>query len=177
MAPNRLEFRPLTELGLSVLQVWLAKPHLQYWWREQNTTLDSLREKYLPRIRGEADATPYLVFQSGEPIGYIQSYCAHNGTADWWPDTPGPGVYGIDQFIGDEDRLDQGLGTQMVSQFLEQLFADHSVVEVRVDPRPDNLRAIRCYAKVGFREVGPISTPDGPAIMMVIKRANFAALI
>lgn len=92
---------------------------------------------------------------------------------DWWPDTPGPGVLGIDQFLADGERLGQGLGTAMVSQFVEFLMRDPSVTEIRVDPRPDNIRAIRCYAKVGFKEVAEITTPDGPALMMVLDVRSF----
>ena len=47
---------------------------------------------------------------------------------------------------------------------------DPRVKEIRVDPHPDNLRAIGCYAKVGFKKIGAITTPDGPAIMMTLKR-------
>ncbi len=78
----------------------------------------------------------------------------------------------MDQFIADGDRLDQGLGTVMVSRFVAFRMLDPDIVEVRVDPRPDNGRAIRCFTNVGFREVGPITTPDGPAIMMVLRRSS-----
>ena len=83
-------------------------------------------------------------------------------------------MLGIDQFLADGDRLDRGLGTAMISSFLARLFADPEVTEVRVDPRPENARAIRCYEKVGFRAVQPITTPDGPALMMVLDRSTFA---
>ncbi len=79
-------------------------------------------------------------------------------------------MLGIDQFLGDGERLDRGLGTAIVSQFAARLFEDPSVTEIRLDPRPDNLRAIRCYEKAGFRAVGPITTPDGPALWMILER-------
>ena len=60
----------------------------------------------------------------------------------------------------------------MVSQFAALLMQDPDVTEIRVDPRPENVRAIRCYAKAGFRAVAPITTPDGPAMMMVLERRN-----
>lgn len=79
-------------------------------------------------------------------------------------------MLGIDQFLADPDRLDQGLGTAMVRDFTAWLFEDPEVTEIRLDPRPDNARAIRCYEKAGFRQVGPITTPDGPAVLMVLPR-------
>lgn len=169
-----LEFRALTERELPILREWLSRPHLQRWWRADERSLSQIRETYLPRNAGLNAAKPFLALEGNRPIGYIQSYCACNGTPDWWPDKPGPGVFGIDQFIADGDQLGQGLGTTMVTQFVHLLMSDPNVTEIRVDPHPDNTRAIRCYSKVGFREIGPISTPDGPAIMMVLKRSQLS---
>ena len=39
---------------------------------------------------------------------------------------------------------------------------------IGLDPSPRNSRAVRCYEKAGFRRVGLIQTPDGPALLMVI---------
>lgn len=44
--------------------------------------------------------------------------------------------------------------------------------KIQTDPAPDNFRAIRCYEKAGFRRVGPIVTPDGPAMYMVRERCR-----
>lgn len=167
------EFRPLTEEDLPLLAEWLSRPHLQEWWREGEITLDRIREKYLPRIAGDDDAVPFIVREDGIPIGYIQSYRAWSDP-DWWPDSPGEGVYGIDQFIADEDRLNRGVGTAFIRQFVGSLMEDPSIVEVRVDPRPDNERAIRCYEKVGFVRVGDMVTADGPATLMVLPRWRWA---
>lgn len=154
---------------------WLNRSHLQAWWREGEIKPDAVKEEYLPPIAGADAARPYLAYLDGEPLGYIQYYLASEGSADWWPDDPGPGVLGIDQFIADERRLGQGLGTAMVSQFAALLMADAGVTEIRVDPRPDNLRAIRCYSRAGFRKVAQITTPDGDALMMVLKRDQLNA--
>lgn len=138
---------------------------------KEDSLLDGLREKYLPRIAGADAARLFVALLDGEPAGYIQVYDASAGP-EWWPDRPGAGVVGIDQFLGDVDRLGWRLGTAMVSAFVARLLEDLAVTEVRVDPRPDNLRAIRCYVKMGFREVGPITTPDGPALLMVLERSG-----
>jgi hypothetical protein len=36
-------------------------------------------------------------------------------------------------------------------------------------------RAIRCYEKAGFRRVGTVDTPDGPAVYMLCERREFGA--
>jgi aminoglycoside 6'-N-acetyltransferase Ib len=164
----KFAFRRLREADLPLLLEWLNRPHLREHWRPERT-LDDVREKYLPRIAGEDAAQPYIASLGGEAIGYIQSYRA-GAVADWYPDDPGPDVWGIDQFLADGDRLGQGLGTAMVSQFVDGLFEDPAVAEVRLDPHPENHRAIRCYEKAGFVRAGEIVTPDGPALLMRIVR-------
>lgn len=160
----KFEFRPLCEADLPLLHGWLNLPHLREWWGSERT-FDEVREKYLPRIAGEDAAQPYIASLDGEPVGYIQSYRA-GAVAGWYPDDPGPGVWGIDQFLADGDRLGMGLGTAMVSQFVARLFENPAVTEVRLDPHPDNHRAIRCYEKAGFVRTGEIVTPDGRALLM-----------
>ncbi len=156
---------------MPLLHEWLRRPHLLEWWRGEQSP-EEVRAKYLPRIAGTAAARPFLVLLDGEPVGYIQHYGAGE-VPGWWPDRPGPGVRGIDQFLADERRLGRGLGTAMVTRFVARLFEDPEVTEIRVDPRPDNARAIRCYEKVGFRSRGPITTPDGPALWMALDRESF----
>jgi len=58
----------------------------------------------------------------------------------------------------------------MASQFVKFLFEDPTVTRIQADPSPTNARAIRCYEKAGFRRVGPITTPDGGAVLMIIER-------
>jgi len=170
MVFGKLKFLPLVEGDLPTLQSWLMLPHLQQWWNAETDCIDKLREGHLPSNPQADSAVPFLVCIDHEPVGYIQYYDASQGTPNWWPDNPGPGVFGIDQFIADPNKLGKGLGTAMVSQIVDKLFSNPMVQEIRVDPHPDNHRAIRCYGKVGFETVGRIFTPDGPAVMMVMKR-------
>lgn len=162
------EFRRLRQGDLPLLLEWLNRPHLREWWGPERT-LDEVREKYLPRIAGEEAAQPYIASLDDEPVGYIQSYRA-GAVPGWYSDDPGPGVWGIDQFLADGDRLGKGLGTEMVTQFIDLLFEDPTVTEIRLDPHPDNARAIRCYEKVGFARAGEIVTPDGRALLMRLVR-------
>jgi len=60
----------------------------------------------------------------------------------------------------------------MVRAFVSMLFADSEVTRIQTDPSPDNARAIRCYAKAGFREARRIVTPDGPALLMIHERTG-----
>lgn len=48
----------------------------------------------------------------------------------------------------------RGLGSEAVRTLSRHLFDVEGHHRLTIDPSADNLAAIRCYAKVGFREVG-----------------------
>ena len=166
-----MEFHRLTETDLPRLAEWLERPHVSDWW-DTCGSLEEVREKYLPQSATESSATRYFAYLDGVPIGYIQSYVAADAGDGWWKNENDPGVRGIDQFLADGERLGRGLGTQMVQEFTQFLFRDPIVTRIQADPSPENSRAIRCYEKAGLRRIGLITTPDGPAVIMVIDRPS-----
>ena len=56
----------------------------------------------------------------------------------------------------------------MVSAFAQRLFENRQVTRLQTDPSPDNLRAIHCYKKAGFRPLREMETPAGRALLMVM---------
>ena len=162
-----LRFEPLREADLALLHAWLQRAHVAAWW-QPTPTVDELRADY---FGPEADAAQAcMAWHEGEPIGFIQCYSVVHSGAGWWPDETDPGARGIDQFLADGTRLGQGLGRAMIRAFLEQVFADPAVTVVQTDPQPGNERAIRCYRAAGFRDAGIVQTPDGPALLMRLRR-------
>ena len=115
----------------------------------------------------------FLACLESEPVGYIQVYQVMGADPEWWAEETDPGARGIDQFLANADQLGVGLGSNMVRQFLARLFEDPTVTQVQTDPSPSNVRAIRAYEKAGFRRVAEVITPDGPALLMRVSRAEF----
>lgn len=174
-----LTFRATADADVELLARWLATPEVARWWvptppREQ-IRAELVTPPNTPALPLDAPAgwAPFLACEDGEPFGYIQAYRVVASHADgFWLDQTDPCALGIDQFIGVPDRIGRGLGTRMVRAFVAQLFADRRVTSIQTDPDPENARAIACYRKAGFRDVGPIITPDGPALLLRISRAN-----
>ncbi|MGH9231685.1 MAG: GNAT family N-acetyltransferase, partial [Acidimicrobiales bacterium] len=48
----------------------------------------------------------------------------------------------------------RGIGTDAVRTLARHLIVDHGHHRLEIDPAVDNVAAIRCYTKVGFRPVG-----------------------
>jgi aminoglycoside 6'-N-acetyltransferase-1b len=167
-----ITFRALHETDFALLANWLSRPHVLEWWGGDDPApdIEDIRKKYKPRMKDASSVKPCIAMLAGKPIGFIQSYVALGCGGGWWEEETDPGVRGIDQFLCDGDMLGRGLGSRMVAAFVHKLFEDPRVTKVQTDPDPDNVRAIRCYEKAGFRLVGKITTPDGPALLMVVDR-------
>jgi RimJ/RimL family protein N-acetyltransferase/catechol 2,3-dioxygenase-like lactoylglutathione lyase family enzyme len=157
-----------------MLHGWINREHVAAWW-DAPVTLAEVEADYGATIDDDTMVQAYIAHADAQPIGFIQSYVAAGAGEGWWPDETDPGVRGIDQFLADGNTLNQGLGTAMVRAFMATLFADPAVTRIQTDPRPTNVRAIRCYEKAGFRQVGTVNTPDGEALLMVCDRADWRA--
>ena len=174
IAVPSIEFRPLTDADLPQLAEWRARPHVAAWWGAADS-IDDLRADLLAAPNDPPDVRAFLAVLDGRSVGFIQAYVVLGGGGGWWPDETDPGARGIDQFLAEEADLGQGLGTAMVRAFVALLFADPAVTKVQTDPAPENARAIRSYEKAGFRRVALVTTPDGPALLMICERATFEA--
>lgn len=170
MSAPAVSLRLMTEHDLTMLHEWLNRPHIVEWWGGERPSLDEVRAHYRPRVMAEENVTPYIGLLDGVPFAYAQTYVAAGSGGGWWEDVVDPGVRGIDQSIADPALLGIGLGTRLVRALVDLLFQDPQVTQVQTDPAPHNLRAIRCYEKAGFRSVGEIVTPDGPALYMLQQR-------
>jgi AacA4 family aminoglycoside N(6')-acetyltransferase len=169
---NEIELRLMTEQDIPLLHDWLQRPHVVEWWGSEDGTpsIVQTHEWYAPRVLASENVTPYIALFSGKPMAYAQSYVAMGSGDGWWTAETDPGVRGIDVFVADENILNKGIGTGVVSALVRRLFTEPAVTKIQADPNPLNTRAIRCYEKAGFERIGPVLTPDGLALYMVQSR-------
>lgn len=168
---DTITFRQMTRDDLPLFHAWLHLPHVAQWWGPQGS-IDELVQEYAAELNGTSTSRMYIALENGEAIGYIQSYVVVNSDAGWWQSETDPGARGIDQFLANPAQLNKGIGSRMIRAFVSLLFADPAVNFVQTDPAPENIRAIRCYEKVGFHSKGVVHTPDGVAMLMIVERRN-----
>ena len=169
---SHFKFHPLGESDLPLLRSWLLRPHVAKWWGVADSIAE-LRHDYLFGANRASGTRAYVVWHANRTIGFIQSYVVMGSGGGWWESESDPGSRGIDQFLGEEADLGQGIGSAMVRAYVERLFSDPEVTVVQTDPSPENTRAIRSYEKVGFQTIGPVTTPDGAAVLMRLTREAF----
>lgn len=134
------EFREISPKDFPQMLEWLQKEHIKQWWNDGDDTLEKVALHYGEESK---DVKRFILVEVKEEIekliGYFQYYFA--------PD----GQIGIDQFIGEENYLNRGVGEQTIKLFIELIKRRHRPRFIILDPVPENKRAIRCYEKVGFR--------------------------
>jgi aminoglycoside 6'-N-acetyltransferase len=135
-----LKFRPLAADDFPLLLEWLFKEHVKQWWDDGDNTLEKIARSYGEQEEGLERFILVESDESGEkPIGYFQHYLITDGSI------------GIDQFIGEEDYINRGVGTAAIQMFVEIIIRERKPTSIILDPSPENKRAIRCYEKAGFK--------------------------
>jgi RimJ/RimL family protein N-acetyltransferase len=159
----RMSFKPLDQSHLEQLCIWFKKPHVKEWWND-GISNEEIKAKYRERIGG-TDILPFVVYLRRKPIGFIQYYYMNRIEFDELSNEIGV-VVGIDQFIGEEDYINQGYGTRMIGLLIKKLFSDPAIKKIITDVDKNNRRAIRCYEKLGFTFSRKVTTPEGQKIIL-----------
>jgi aminoglycoside 6'-N-acetyltransferase len=152
-------FWPMTADHLPMIRRWLETPEVVRWWGEP-------AEQYA-LVSGDLDhpdIDQFIVAVDDHPFGYIQCYALSTWNQGFGPQPEA--TRGIDQFVGDPEMIGRGHGSAFIRQFIENLLMS-GVPRIVTDPDPENIRAVRAYAKAGFQRDRVVETPDGPALLMV----------
>ena len=136
---DRVVLRPLAEDDVERIAELGADPEVARWWRGLTP------EHVLAKAHGEDEGVAvFAILVEGEVVGMIQYY---EETDEEFRHA------GMDLFLG-APYHDRGFGTDAVRTMARHLIHDLGHRRLVIDPAAHNERAIRCYEKVGFRQVG-----------------------
>ncbi len=159
---------------LLLVHEWLQRQHVQRWWSDRETYEDVV-EHYLPSIEGEEPTDHYVVLLDERPIGFVQTYLVSDH-----PDYAalvgvGDGVAGVDLLIGENELTGQGIGTEIIRRFVDEIvFATPTTTGCVADPHVRNVASIRAFEKVGFRVVKEFVDPEDGERHVVVRRERRA---
>lgn len=142
-----------------IMAKWLSDPMvLQYYEGLTNPfDLDRVMEKYSPRVLGAEKLIPCIIEIQGAPAGYIQYYPIESEEdSDFRNEIPidySKRNFGIDLFIAHDAYRSKGYGTGVLSLLLAYLYRHEQADKVYIDPQTWNERALKCYAKCGFKPI------------------------
>jgi RimJ/RimL family protein N-acetyltransferase len=159
-----IEFRPLAEDDLPLVEEWLRRDHVARWWRDD--IAESLAE-YRAALEGREPTDHFMIVVDGCAIGMIQTYLVSDYPE--WEEVVqvGEGVAGVDLMIGEEELIGRGLGPQILSAFACDLVAAPSIVATVEEA---NRRSWRAFEKAGFRHVRDVEEDGVPHRLMRLDR-------
>jgi len=155
---------------LHVVHGWLSRPHVRRWWGGRES-YDEIAEHYRSAIEGERPTDLYIALLDDEPIGFVQTYLV----ADY-PDYAalvgaGEGVAGVDLFIGDAALTGQGIGSEILRRFVDEIvFVAPTTTSCLADPDVRNVASIRAFEKAGFRVVSEFVDPKDGQTHALVRR-------
>ncbi|MCB1213820.1 MAG: GNAT family N-acetyltransferase, partial [Chlamydiia bacterium] len=165
-----ISFRLMTEGDIPLYKEWAAKEHVRtVWFCEGYQPVDAIYGK----VAGNGYDYPYLILLDRRPIGHIvtcdlfayKSLCPK--AKGVFTDEP-EGTFSIDLFIGEEDLLNKGYGTEAVRRFSDLLFRERGARRVVIDPDINHSQALRCYEKAGFKPIG--KQHDGVMEVLILEK-------
>ncbi len=145
-----ISFKPIARQDFTLLQRWLAEPHVREWWHD-DLDAKKIEAKYGPRVDGTEPTHVYIILQNMNPIGLIQWYL--------WSDYPDHAgqlgadrtAAGLDLAIGEKESLGKGIGSSVIREFVRKIiFTESLATTVITDPEEQNLRSLRAFEKAGF---------------------------
>ena len=134
-----VRLRAATRDDIPALVAIRQTPEVYAWWRGGEDLAAAIAEDL-----DEPGSTPYVIVADDRVVGWIQWQAE---------DEPDYRHASIDVYV-DPACHGRGIGTDAVRTVARHLITDHGHHRLEIDPAADNVAAIRCYAKVGFRPVG-----------------------
>jgi aminoglycoside 6'-N-acetyltransferase len=131
--------RPLRADDRQALVKILSDPTVAQWWDSRGAEVSAAE-----LLADDPEVTVFGIEVDGEIAGSIQ--CSEEVEPDYRH-------AGIDIFLGSRFQ-DRGLGTDAVRTLAGYLLSARGHHRLTIDPAAANERAIRVYAKVGFKPVG-----------------------
>lgn len=163
----KFQFRRIKKNDFVLLQEWFNDPPINQLYAENRVwSLEEIAQKYLPRIEGKQKIAGFIVYYNSISIGFIQFY----SLADYLPEGimnydnnlfkkyDPTELVGIDFFIAIEEMRGKGLGNKLLTQFIDLYLQNYKAIVV--DPEINNLSAIQCYKKSGFRMTNFSEDPE-----------------
>ena len=154
MSNDKISLRLLTEQDKDLLLKWLTDERILNFWEGKSSVFDLDRVTKEYYSEEDVEIIRRIIEYDGKSIGYVHMYKLNEELLNEYeyPLTDKV-VYGIDQFIGEPEYWDKGIGTKFMKLVLQYLTKEKNADIIILDPHADNPRAIRCYEKVGLRKL------------------------
>ena len=131
------------EENYKLLEEWCSKKEIYKYFEQRILNYDEIKSKYSKRCNEDSSVPVYMISYKDQKIGIVQ----YKKTND---------IFDIDIFIGETNFHNKGIGEKVIKLFTEYLINKKGAKKLTLVPLKDNLNAIRCYEKCGYKVIKEI---------------------
>lgn len=157
---NKIKFKPLEINDLKLIYNWFKVPESNKWYAQgKDWSMADIEAKYKPRLIGQEVVPSFIIELDSKDIGFIQYYPLSKVSMPEglsFEDALQKKVdmnisVGIDLFIAEESLIGKGLAKTIIRDFIKTVIPKNYIT-IFIDPTHSNVRAVKAYKKVGFKE-------------------------
>lgn len=166
-----ISFRELENKDSEFAQIykWCGNIDVYEWFEQRALSFDEIKEKYRNKLR-ERKQKLFIIQYKNKDIGLVQIYKFENDInldeLDYFKN-----IYEYDLFIGEEEYLSKGIGTNIVQLINQIIYYEYLADAIILRPFKRNIRAIKCYEKCSFKLIADYDGKDtlgNPEIISVL---------
>ena len=142
-----------------LLEKWYKEKEIYSNFEQRILNYKEVVEKYYPRTLLDSKVPVYIIEYEGKPVGIIQ-YQLINVENEKLYKIENDNSYEIDIFIGELYFHNKGIGAKAIKLLVNYLSEKRNSKIIVMCPLKENISAIRCYEKVGFKINDEFITED-----------------
>ena len=142
-----------------MLEKWYQKEEIYSHFEQRKLNYNEIKDKYFPRTLENTKIPVYMIEYEEEPIGIIQYQLINNENKKLYGINCN-NCYEIDIFIGELLMHNKGIGKRAINLLTEFLFNNYQAKLLVMCPLKENISAIKCYEKCGFKINKMFKTED-----------------
>lgn len=173
---SQVSLRPATVADAPTLAAWDLEPHVIACSSddpEEEVAFGGIA--WAEEIADSAYDSHYLIAEvAGVPVGVMQVCDPHMEPTHYWGEIE-RGLRAIDIWIGPAEWLNRGVGTAMMTQAINDCFAEPEITAIVIDPLNTNVAAHRFYQRLGFVVEGRRMFDEDDCLVHRLTRANWNA--
>ncbi len=153
---DQIRIRDFKRADFPLMLKWLTDDRVLefYEGRDVQFNMETLAEHFLEEI---PDGFRMIIEYNDQAVGYGQAYQLSGEMFEEYDyNDDGRVVFAMDQFIGEPDYWNRGIGSEFLKMMASYLKTSKGAACILLDPHQNNHRAIRAYEKAGFRIIKPL---------------------
>ena len=146
----RLRLLKDSKKDYKMLEKWYQEEEIYSQFEQRKLDYDEIKDKYFPRTLKNTKIPVYMIEYEGKPVGIIQYQLIDDENMKLY------GIkynkcYEIDIFIGELAMHNKGIGKKAINILTGFLFNNYQAKLLVMCPLKENISAIKCYEKCGFK--------------------------